>query len=111
MNGLDLGQPSIQVITEDQKNILDIIDKITDPETKMKFLELCYATHSTPPEPKPTVENYHLKEVINMIHSSVVEKPVTIQDLRFEINSLKKEIQQLKACNHIIFKEIKDLKE
>ena len=46
-----------------------------------------------------------------MIHSSVVEKLVTIQDLRFEINSLKKEIQQLKACNHIIFKEIKDLKE
>ena len=42
MNGFDLGGPSIHVLTDDHKSMIDLADEIKDPEMKIKFLEICY---------------------------------------------------------------------
>ncbi|HEX7870684.1 MAG TPA: C2HC-type zinc finger protein, partial [Chryseobacterium sp.] len=42
MNGLDVGSPSINVLTDTQKSLLDFADNIKEPEIKLKFLEICY---------------------------------------------------------------------
>ncbi|KAF5946571.1 hypothetical protein HYC85_016799 [Camellia sinensis] len=51
MNGLDLSGPSIHVLTDDQKSMLDLADQIKDPEMKLKFLEICYQQQKASTEP------------------------------------------------------------
>lgn len=94
MNGL-----SINVLTDQQKSLLDLIDQIQDPQLKMKIIENCLSSVKEEEEEKPSIPviTYSLKEVLNRISANDNSKPVTISDLKGEINTLKSEIMLLKT--------------
>ena len=93
MNGL-----SINVITDTQKDLLSSIDKINDPELRGKLLNFCLEQRQSHSQPIPEImqlpsRHYNLQEVFRRIET---EQPVTLQDLKKEINILKIEVKQLK---------------
>ena len=58
-----------------------------------------------------TIHSYCMKDVWQKIQSSpVIEKPVTIQDLKMEINFLKIEIKHLQTATQTMQTEIYQLK-
>ena len=95
---------SINVLSKDEQNILDSIDKIKDAPIKRKMIEYYLSTFKKEKEEShlPSYEPYSLKKVLDEmkeINSSSIEKVSTILDLKGEINLLKKEIQEIK--NHL----------
>ncbi|HEX7868548.1 MAG TPA: retropepsin-like aspartic protease, partial [Chryseobacterium sp.] len=110
MNGLDVGSPSINVLTDTQKSLLDLAENIKDPEIKLKFLEICYKNQKT--EDNLPIDQYSMRKVMKRIKNvSTADKPTTTLDLKNEINILKSEIKQLQNTNTIIFHDLKSIKQ
>ena len=105
MNGLDIGSPSINVLTEIEQNMRNIADQITDPKMKLNFLELCYNQQKKEEILPP--QHYSMKEIFKRIQHVTKEKPIIIQDLKMEVNALKVEIKHLQTSNIAINFEIK----
>ena len=73
---------------------------------KLKFLELCLQQQKKEEILPP--QHYTMKEVFNRLQQNQTEeKPVTIQDLRMEVNVLKLEVKHLQTSNIAINTEIK----
>ena len=94
MNGL-----SINVLTKTQSRILSMIDRIEDPEIKVKLINICLKQDQKNSEPSHEPMNipnmyYNIQEVFRRIESPA--KLITLPDLQKEINNLKNEVKQLK---------------
>ena len=99
MNGL-----SINVLSSSEQFVLDMIEKISDNSLKREMIEQYLSKIKEPqekPYKKPQIYTpYTLQEVISRFNQP--EKPITIQDLKEELNSQKKEISNLKQrVNHL----------
>ncbi|XP_058183933.1 uncharacterized protein LOC131301588 [Rhododendron vialii] len=107
MNGL-----SVNVLTEKQQGLLEVIDQIDDPQLKMKVIETCISSMKEEEEEKPQLpnENYSLKIILDRLEQVDNLKPVTIPDLKNEINTLKAEIRSLKTFQSKAAQEFYDIK-
>lgn len=91
---------SINVITREQELLLDLIDKIDDPESKKGYLLKLKETLGETPKSKK--QTYDLREILDKFDKP--QKEVSIQDLQFEINQLKTEVNQIKDQIRILEK-------
>ena len=76
---------------------------------KLKFLELCCQQHKK--EEILPAKHYSMKEVYKRIQNTSEEKPITIQDLKMEVNALKVEIKHLQIGNIAVNTDLKRIKE
>ena len=106
MKGLDTSSPSINVLTKSEQNMSNIADQITNPEMKLKYLELYYQQQKKEEIGLPP-KHYSMKEVYKRIQNTTEEKPITIQDLKIEVNALKVEIKHLQTANIAFNADIK----
>jgi len=80
----------INTLIREERIILEPIDQIEDPETKIKYL-------SQISQKDKTVTNDINNNFPDISNRFKKEKcPTTIQDLQFEINNIKQEIKELK---------------
>ncbi|PIA30621.1 hypothetical protein AQUCO_05400010v1 [Aquilegia coerulea] len=91
MNGLN-----INVLSENQTLILDIIDKISDPIEKRQAIERHLENSSNTNLNSSILKPYSLQEVFDRIESRTIVKETTIFDLKGEMNNLKVEIENLR---------------
>ncbi|KAH7854281.1 hypothetical protein Vadar_012059 [Vaccinium darrowii] len=95
LNGL-----SLNVLSKSQQDILDLVDKVQDPEIRRKILELSLNSTISEAEPfeKPpnTTRYYSINEVFSHLEANG-SKPATLQDLQKEVNELKSELKLLKT--------------
>ncbi|KAH7849387.1 hypothetical protein Vadar_017119 [Vaccinium darrowii] len=96
MNGL-----SINVLTNEQKSLLEVIDQIPDQNLKLKVIQSCISSvkeEEIIEKPQIPEEIYSLKKVMDRVRdSSQNSKTITIPDLKSEVNILKTEIRNLKS--------------
>jgi hypothetical protein len=80
----------INTLTREERIILELIDQIEDPEIKIKYLS------QISQKEKIIIDgiNYNFTNVSNRFIKE--KRHITIQDLKFEINSIKQEIKGLK---------------
>ena len=91
MNGLN-------VLSEDQDKVLKALELIKDSELKRKLIETLIRDNSE--TPKIIEAPYQLSEVLNRFQqSNTKETPVSISDLKREVNFLKSEISDIKQNN------------
>ena len=92
---------TINVITKDidKKNLIDIIDKIDDPETKKEYLlklkDLVQRENQL-----STPQPFSLSKIIEKYPSPTLFKQVTTGELQGEVKSLKTQIKELQQIVH-----------
>jgi hypothetical protein len=80
----------INTLTREERIIIELINQIEDPETKIKYL-----SQIVQKEKIITNDiNYNLTDVSNRFKQE--KYLTTIQDLKFEINNIRQEIKELK---------------
>jgi hypothetical protein len=98
----------INTLTREERIILELIDQIEDSEIKIKYLSQIgqkdkIITNSI---------NYNFTDVSNRFKKE--KRPITVQDLQFEINNIKQKIKELKLdfkiSNEQLVQEIITLK-
>ncbi|KAL2486265.1 Uncharacterized protein Adt_31021 [Abeliophyllum distichum] len=80
---------SINVLTSEKELIQDIISQIQDPDLKQKFQQILDPIQ----EPKPPPKTYNINDVFDRFKKS--NKSSSSQDLRHEVNQMKKQISDL----------------
>ncbi|KAK2988442.1 hypothetical protein RJ640_022279 [Escallonia rubra] len=97
---LDMNGLSINVITSEESIILDLLDKIDDPEKKKQVIFKYLHGKQSPPTPNdsrqiPTIGNtFNFSTVMDRLQT-IEPKGPTIQDLQGEILSLKRDVKTL----------------
>ncbi|KAH7835845.1 hypothetical protein Vadar_030434 [Vaccinium darrowii] len=95
LNGL-----SLNVLSKSQQEILELVDKVQDPEIRRKIIELSFNSAVSEVEslekPPNVTRYYSINEVFNRLEASS-SKPATLQDLQKEVNELKSELRLLKT--------------
>ncbi|KAK2973929.1 hypothetical protein RJ640_019444 [Escallonia rubra] len=97
---LDINGLSINVITSEESIILDLLDKIDDPEKKKQVIFKYLHGKQSPPTPNdskqiPTIGNtFNFSTVMDRLQTIELKGP-TIQDLQGEILSLKRDVKTL----------------
>jgi hypothetical protein len=98
----------INTLTREERIIIELIDQIEDSEIKIKYLSQIgqkdkIITNSI---------NYNFTDVSNRFKKE--KRPITVQDLQFEINNIKQKIKELKLdfkiSNEQLVQEIITLK-
>ncbi|KAK2979079.1 hypothetical protein RJ640_026029 [Escallonia rubra] len=97
---LDMNGLSINVITSEESIILDLLDKIDDPEKKKQVIFKYLHGKQNPSTPNTSRQSHAIGNTFNfstvMDRLQVVEhKGPTIQDLQGEILSLKRDVKTL----------------
>ncbi|CAL2277627.1 unnamed protein product [Prunus armeniaca] len=94
----------ICVLTKEESLIIDLIDKIEDPDKKKEVQE-SYISLATagPSNPQPIVtnvrqlvENYSFKTIVNKMNDKIHKKEPTLNDLQCEVHDVKEELRELK---------------
>ncbi|KAL2474958.1 hypothetical protein Adt_35694 [Abeliophyllum distichum] len=80
---------SINVLTFEKELIQDIIGQIQDPDLKQKFQQILDPI----PETKPLPRTYNVNDIFDRFKKS--NKSSSSQDLRHEVNQMKKQIFDL----------------
>ncbi|KAL2506072.1 putative reverse transcriptase domain [Abeliophyllum distichum] len=80
---------SINVLTSEKELIQDIISQIQDPDLKQKFQHILDPVQETKPPPR----TYNVNDVFDRFKKS--NKNSSSQDLRHEVNQMKKQISDL----------------
>jgi hypothetical protein len=84
-----------------ERIILELIDQIEDPETKIKYLPQI----SQKEKIITNSINYNLTNVSNRFKKE--KCPITVQDLKFEINNIKQELKyNFKISNEQLVQKI-----
>ncbi|KAK2988674.1 hypothetical protein RJ640_012710 [Escallonia rubra] len=97
---LDMNGLSINVITSEESIILDLLDKIDDPEKKKQVIFKYLHGKQSPPTPNdskqiPIIGNtFNFSTVMDRLQT-IEPKGPTIQDLQGEILSLKRDVKTL----------------
>ncbi|KAH7836960.1 hypothetical protein Vadar_007868 [Vaccinium darrowii] len=95
LNGL-----SINVLSKSQQDVLDLVDKVQDPEIRRKIIELSLNSTISEAEssekPPNNTKYYSINEVFSRLEAKS-SKPATLQDLQKEVNELKSELRLLKT--------------
>ncbi|KAK2994547.1 hypothetical protein RJ640_012546 [Escallonia rubra] len=97
---LDMNGLSINVITSEESIILDLLDKIDDPEKKKQVIFKYLHGKQSLPTPNasrqtPTIGNtFNFSTVMDRLQDIEPKSP-TIQDLQGEILSLKRDVKNL----------------
>ncbi|KAK2987238.1 hypothetical protein RJ640_017428 [Escallonia rubra] len=97
---LDMNGLSINVITSEESIILDLLDKIDDPEKKKQVIFKYLHGKQSPPTPNdsrqiPTIGNTFIFSTVMDRLQTIEPKGPTIQDLQGEILSLKRDVKTL----------------
>ena len=85
---------NINVISQDQELVLDILRKIEDEKTKQDLYEV-FKKSIVKPESKKIVNPYNLNEILNRFNQQS-PKEVSIKDLHDEVRQYRKEIKDLR---------------
>ncbi|XP_007210226.2 uncharacterized protein LOC18776948 [Prunus persica] len=94
----------ICVLTKEESLIIDLIDKIEDPEKKREALESYISLAKVGPsnlQPAVTnvrqpVENYSFKTIVNRMNDKIHKKEPTLNDLQCEVHDVKEELREIK---------------
>ena len=93
----------ISVLTKQENIIIDLIDKLTDLQSKKDYLsklkESLTQTDILEIDLKDYKSTYNFAEITDRFKPS---KPITVIDLQTEINNLNKELKELKLENFIL---------
>jgi hypothetical protein len=89
----------INTLTREERIILELIDQIEDPETKIKYLSQISQKEKIITDGI----NYNFTNVSNRFKKE--KRPTTVQDLKFEINNIKQELN-FKISNEQLVQEI-----
>lgn len=97
------GEPEINVLSKEQNFLLEIIIGLQVPDKKRNYLDQFKRVLDKPSRSSfhilshpPVTHTYNIIDILN-IFPSKKSKPITIPDLRLEINILKEEIKEIKA--------------
>lgn len=95
------------MLTKEENFIMDIIDKISDPEEKKNMLKKYLESHKGEKKLKlKEPETYSLKDILNRVKTSNNINPLstetTIAELQHEVKMLKQEIKELKERMSLI---------
>ncbi|KAK2975741.1 hypothetical protein RJ640_022747 [Escallonia rubra] len=97
---LDMNGLSINVITSEESIILDLLDKIDDPEKKKQVIFKYLHGKQSPPTPNDSKQiriignTFNFSTVMDRLQT-IEPKGPTIQDLQGEILSLKRDVKTL----------------
>ncbi|KAL4188588.1 hypothetical protein AMTRI_Chr08g161070 [Amborella trichopoda] len=92
---------SCNMLSKEDTLILDLIEKINDPEEKreiiIQFITLTKAKNKPIPLLKPP-EDYNFAEILKrIIKKDIFQRESTISELKKEVNEIKTKIEQLKT--------------
>ena len=85
---------TINVISQDQELVLDIVRKIEDEKTKQDLYEV-FKKSIVKPEVKKTVNPYNLNEILSRFDQQP-PKEVSIKEIFIEVKQYRKEIKELR---------------
>ena len=91
----DCQPKTINVISQDQELVLDVLRKIEDEKTKQDLYEV-FKKSVGKQKLKKTVNPYNLNEILTRFNQQST-KHVTIKDLQEEVRQYKKEIKDLRG--------------
>ncbi|KAH7856760.1 hypothetical protein Vadar_005312 [Vaccinium darrowii] len=88
------------LLQKNAQDVLDLVDKVQDPEIRRKIIELSLNSTISEAEPSEKPPNntryYSINEVFSRLETKS-SKPATLQDLQKEVNELKSELRLLKT--------------
>ncbi|KAK2424968.1 hypothetical protein QL285_035270 [Trifolium repens] len=91
------------VLTSEQDQALKVLESISDNNLKRKMIEFLIKENSREKSPMINEAPYQLSEVLSRFQQvNIKETPVSIIDLKREVNQLKSEIIQIKNNNDIL---------
>ena len=90
----DCQPKTINVISQDQELVLDVLRKVEDEKTKQDLYDV-FKKSVSKQEVKKTVNPYNLIEILGRFNQQS-NKDVTIKDLQEEVRQYKKEIKDLR---------------
>ena len=102
----DCQPKTINVISQDQELVLDVLRKIEDKKTKQDLYEV-FKKSVGKQELKKTVNPYNLNEILIRFNQQST-KDVTIKDLQEEVRQYKKEIKDLRQFTSLGFSDLQE---
>ena len=100
-------QPNtINVISQDQELVLDVLRKVEDEKTKQDLYEV-FKKSISKQEVKKIVNPYNLNEILTRFNQKST-KDITIKDLQEEIKQYKKEIKDLRQFTSLGFSDLQE---
>ena len=100
-------QPNtINVISQDQELVLDVLRKVEDEKTKQDLYEV-FKKSIGKQEVKKTVNPYNLNEILTRFNQQYT-KDITIKDLQEEIRQYRKEIKDLRQFTSLGFSHLQE---
>ena len=100
-------QPNtINVISQDQELVLDVLRKVEDEKIKQDLYEV-FKKSIGKQEVKKTVNPYNLNEILTRFNQQYT-KDITIKDLKEEIRQYKKEIKDLRQFTSLGFSHLQE---
>ena len=95
---------TINVISQDQELVLDILKKIEDEKTKQYLYEV-FKKSIVKPEAKKIVNPYNLNEILNRFDQQS-PKVVSIKELHEEVRQYRKDIKKLRQFTSLGFSDL-----
>ena len=97
----------INMLTDDQELLLEMIDQIEDKEAKAKYIRKVLEQQNTKPKPKINLSNaYQMKDIFKIYKT---QEPATLKDLQEEVKQIKIQIEEMKAYTQNIDHRLLDL--
>ena len=102
----DCQPKTINVISQNQELVLDVLRKVENEKTKQNLYEV-FKKYVGKQEVKKTVNPYNLNEILTRFnHQST--KDVTIKDLQEEVRQYKKEIKDLRQFTSLGLSDLQE---
>nr|KJB72069.1 hypothetical protein B456_011G157800 [Gossypium raimondii] len=97
----DENETSINMLTKDQEFMIEVIDKIQDPELKREYLLKLKSSLKDKPEKEKDIisgqsQMYNIQDIIFNKYEKIKPRQITNSELQIEIKQIKLELSQLK---------------
>ena len=102
----DYQPKTINVISQDQELVLDVLKKVEDEKTKQDLYEV-FKKSISKQEVKKTINPYNLNEILTRFNQQST-KDVTIKNLQEEVRQYKKEIKDLRQFINLGFSDLQE---
>ena len=102
----DCQPKTINVISQDQELVLDVLKKVEDEKTNQDFYEV-FKKSVSKQEVKKTINPYNLNEILTRFNQQST-KDVTIKNLQEEVRHYKKEIKDLRQFTSLGFSNLQE---
>ena len=102
----DCQPKTINVISQDQELVLDVLRKVEDEKVKQELFKV-FKKSVSKPEVKKIVSPYNLNEILTRFNQKS-PKDLTIKDLQEEVRQYKKKIKDLRQFTSLGFTNLQE---